>query len=272
MKTRVEDKSYGITTIEKGLCGFRYEYRDSYVEAIGHDYHVTTTAAGCETEGYVEYTCAVCGDSYRDEYTAATGHLHNAKIIRPTCVAYGYTEHICETCGDRYVTDYVKPTGHNFTDEVIPAGKDTIGFTKHTCEVCGYHYLSDFVTSGDDGYIPTEPEIPDPPDISDVPDEPDTPSAHEHNWVFAYEIHATDKYITLDNACECGEHETAGLQILCTDKFGNNEVLTITDEGQADYRRGKQKRRCGSVPDGRLSGGRRRAFQRVGNYAGSKAV
>lgn len=136
-------------------------------------------------------------------------------------MAYGYTEHICEKCGDRYVTDYVKPTGHNFTDEVIPAGKDTIGFTKHTCEVCGYHYLSDFVTSGDDGYIPTDP--------------PDEPSAHEHDWVFAYEIHATDKYITLDNACECGERETAGLQILCTDKFGNNEVLTVTEEGQADY-------------------------------------
>lgn len=223
------DETVTSTCTERGYtkhtcvtCG--YEYRDSYVEAIGHYYHVTTTAAGCETEGYVEYTCAVCGDSYRDEYTAATGHLHNAKIIRPTCVAYGYTEYICETCGDRYVTDYVKPTGHNFTDEVIPAGKDTIGFTKHTCEVCGYHYLSDFVTSGDDGYIPTDP-----------PDPPDDPPAHEHDWVLTYKIHETDKYITLDNACECGEHETAGLQILCTDKFGNSEVLAVTDEGQADY-------------------------------------
>ena len=44
----------------------------------------------------------------------------------------------------------------------------------------------------------------------------------------------TDKYIQLGYTCECGERDSTGLQVICTDIFGQCEVLTIT-EGQADY-------------------------------------
>lgn len=40
-----------------------------------HDYALSVVAVTCTTDGYVEYTCTVCGDSYLSETIPALGHV-----------------------------------------------------------------------------------------------------------------------------------------------------------------------------------------------------
>jgi unsaturated rhamnogalacturonyl hydrolase len=71
---------------------------DSYVEtiaALGHTYESVTTAPTCTDKGYTTHTCH-CGDHYVDSYIEATGHSYS-------CVEQnGFLIYTCDVCGDSY--------------------------------------------------------------------------------------------------------------------------------------------------------------------------
>lgn len=195
-------------------------YTDSFTEKLGHDYIEETLNATCTESGYTTYTCQRCGYSYIGDETEAKGHTYTENTVSATCVAYGFTEHICGDCNARYVTDYVKPLGHNYREEVVPATENQLGYTKHVCKTCGYTYLSDFSTSEDNGYI-------------EVPVEPQPP-VHTHSYTLTTTVDRTDKIITLDFVCDCGEEGVDLVTVLFTDKDG--EITTVKPvDGTVSY-------------------------------------
>ncbi|MBR6568058.1 MAG: hypothetical protein IKK60_05350, partial [Clostridia bacterium] len=60
-------------------------------------------------------------------------------VVAPDCDSKGYTEHICTLCGQYYVTDHVAPLGHK--EVAIPAVEPTCSSEGYTegkkCSVCG---------------------------------------------------------------------------------------------------------------------------------------
>ncbi len=123
-------------TLHKCACGD--EYKDSYVDALGHDEqrHDAQTPT-CEEDGYKEYvTCSRC-DYTTYQVDPATGHSFKETVVDPTCTEQGYTVHQCH-CGDEYTDTYVDELGHTeVIDPAVAATCTKTGLTegKH-CSVC----------------------------------------------------------------------------------------------------------------------------------------
>ena len=111
------------------------------IPALGHNYVAgMEVPAGCETPGYVPYTCSRCGESYNELTDNATGHTWDAgtEIQAPTADKYGIMKYVCEKC-DAEKTATIAPTGpHTFTltSETAPdcenAGEKVWTCTAHT--------------------------------------------------------------------------------------------------------------------------------------------
>jgi len=114
-------------------------------QALGHRYGETDRREPTETEdGYVEYTCARCGDTYR-EILPATGHEHvyeETDRREPTETEDGYVEYTCSVCGDTY-REILPATSHEHayeeTDRREPTETED-GYVEYTCGVCGDTY------------------------------------------------------------------------------------------------------------------------------------
>ncbi len=145
--------SAGYTTY---TCSCGSSYKDSYTDALGHDYkngkctrchakdpgqtHThdyksTVVKATCTEPGYTHYVCS-CGDSYDDNYTDALGHryflgicircgakdpnahthIYAEAVTKPTCTEKGYTTYSCTVCGDSYVGSYTNALGHSYAN------------------------------------------------------------------------------------------------------------------------------------------------------------
>ena len=175
------EKGYTIHTCS--IC--EHSYKDTYINALGHDYKLTSEkAATCTTDGEKIYTCSRCGDT-KTETVTATGHSYTTKVVAPTCTAKGYTLHTCKDCKDSYKDTYtnalghdyklisekaatcttdgekiytcsrcgdtktetVKATGHSYTTKVIAPTCTEKGYTLHTCSKCGDSYKDTYTNA-----------------------------------------------------------------------------------------------------------------------------
>ena len=122
---------------------------DSYTEVIAatgsHSYVTETVGATCTTAGSVTYTCTVCGDSYV-ETIAALGHSYEAVVTAPTCTTAGYTTYIC-ACGDSYVANETAALGHTYTTVTVSATCTEAGSVTYTC-ACGDSYVETIAALG----------------------------------------------------------------------------------------------------------------------------
>ena len=119
-------------------------YKDTYTNALGHDYKLTSEkAATCTTDGEKIYTCSRCGDT-KTETVKATGHNYTTKVIAPTCTAKGYTLHTCSKCGDSYKDTYTNATGHKYEETIVAPTTTEQGYTLHTCSVCKHSYKDNY--------------------------------------------------------------------------------------------------------------------------------
>ena len=118
--------------------------KKNYTPAKGHNYEsVTVREASCTQGGLTLYICKDCGDFYT-ETTPIGSHHYHTKTINPTCQSVGYTEHTCEVCGDTYITDIQPLVSHAFERITkVPTCTDK-GYTTSTCAVCGFSYVSDY--------------------------------------------------------------------------------------------------------------------------------
>jgi len=112
----------------------------------GHlwDEGVVEEEASCTWDGYVTYTCTVCGET-KTETIPATGHtVVTDEDVEPTCTESGQTggSH-CSVCGDiiDYPT-YIEPLGHSWDEGKIESSPTCItpGQKLYTCTVCGETY------------------------------------------------------------------------------------------------------------------------------------
>ena len=119
-------------------------YKDTYTNALGHDYKLTSEkAATCTTDGEKIYTCSRCGDT-KTETVKATGHSYTTKVIAPTCTEKGYTLHTCSKCGDNYKDTYTNATGHKYEETIVTPTTTEQGYTLHTCSVCKHSYKDNY--------------------------------------------------------------------------------------------------------------------------------
>ena len=134
-----------------------------------------TVTATCTTDGAMNYTCQICGET-KTEIILATGHAWDngsinknpntaekceviytcrfcgetktvvvdehdfkAEVVVPTCTEEGYTLHTCKNCGNSYRDTYIAETGHTWDDGVITKSPTTTeqGEKTYTCTVCG---------------------------------------------------------------------------------------------------------------------------------------
>ena len=102
-KLKNEDGSYIQTVTDT------YNYVVDEWVCTNHCYESVETAPSCTEDGYVTYTCKVCGDDYVviNENTA-TDHNYDSVVTPPTCSEEGYTTHTCLNCGDSFIDSKVE--------------------------------------------------------------------------------------------------------------------------------------------------------------------
>ena len=114
--------------------------------AEAHNYEATTTVMpGCETPGYIIYTCKDCGDTYRQDLDAI-GHKWTTEesiVSAATCGTPGYkmVKVWCPHCQMVQSSSMVEipATGvHNYVTNQKPATCTEAGYYRTECSVCHY--------------------------------------------------------------------------------------------------------------------------------------
>lgn len=91
---------------------------ENTVSVCRHVYSYSITAVpSCIEDGVGIFVCDLCGDEYT-EVLSATGHIYEANIIPAACETDGYIEYCCANCGDSYFDNAVPATGHSFDSGV----------------------------------------------------------------------------------------------------------------------------------------------------------
>ena len=134
------------------------------IAIVPHDHvYVLDSGAGasCESSGYRNYHCTVCG-SYYSETVDATGHHYNQKITEAaTCTSEGHVYEKCSDCGKTREAGIIAAKGHTETDPVIT--KKAIctepGSYTYTCADCGSVIADNVIAPLGHSY--GEPEITD---------------------------------------------------------------------------------------------------------------
>ena len=116
----------------------------NYMPAKGHEYdEVVIREATCKQGGLVLTLCSKCGDFYQTT-TALGAHKYKLEKHNPTCQSVGFTEHICEICGDNYITDMTSLIAHSYERVTKKPTCMDRGYTTSTCTMCGHNYVSDY--------------------------------------------------------------------------------------------------------------------------------
>ncbi len=116
----------------------------NYTPALGHDYDdVVIREANCKQGGLVLTLCKSCGDFHQT--TTATGeHKYQTKNHNPTCQSVGYKDHVCEICGHSYITDITPLISHAYERVIKKPTCTDKGYTTSTCTMCGLNTVSDY--------------------------------------------------------------------------------------------------------------------------------
>ena len=88
-----------------------------------HIYITGVFAPTCTKQGYTIYTCSDCGDSYKDSYVDALGHDYEEIVIAPNETEQGYTLHTCKRCGDSYTDHFTEPVPVYLAGDINGDGK-----------------------------------------------------------------------------------------------------------------------------------------------------
>ena len=105
----------------------------------GHNYVLTTVSPTCENDGYDLHVCSVCDHEYRDNYVEALGHQFGEWItdLETTCTENGLKHHVCSVC-DTSVSEEIAAHGHDYAViEEILATCTRQGKKAYECSYCG---------------------------------------------------------------------------------------------------------------------------------------
>ena len=116
---------------------------DTFVEAAGHKWALTTTLPPtCTEKGTQFYKCSVCGAT-RTEKIAPLGHDLSRCDLKPaaTCTQPGRAVGTCARCGVQ-IDEVIPAKGHDYSyaeTSVAPTCTE-LGHYKGTCPTCGKDY------------------------------------------------------------------------------------------------------------------------------------
>lgn len=116
---------------------------DTFVEAAGHKWALTTTLSPtCTEQGTAFYKCSACGAT-RTEKIAALGHDLSRCDLKPaaTCTQPGRAVGTCARCGVQ-IDEVIPAKGHDYSyaeTSVAPTCTEP-GHYKGTCPTCGKDY------------------------------------------------------------------------------------------------------------------------------------
>gem|GEM_PF-2185422 len=152
-----------------------------------HNYLATVTAPTCTEQGYTTHVCAECGDTYVDSYVPAMGHeYHYSLRLAPTLDKSGSVEGTCTRCqntttitlpkmnktdytytvvreatcqrsgigrytwktteyGKYFFDEAIPKSDHSFEDQVTEPTCTNRGYTTHVCSVCGESMIDSYV-------------------------------------------------------------------------------------------------------------------------------
>ena len=105
-KTEIEPHIFTEEVVKEATCSQKGEKRRScdcgYIEKVEietneHKYNETITNPTCDKEGFIAYTCEVCGDTYVENYEDKLGHSFGEWMVvtKPTEDTAGLMIRIC---------------------------------------------------------------------------------------------------------------------------------------------------------------------------------
>ena len=84
-----------------------------------------------------------------------SAHTFTETVVEATCDTFGYIEHTCSVCGYSYKSDYIDALGHDYTECVItrmPTLK-LKGIAKLKCNLDDYNYVIELPNLNEEEYI-----------------------------------------------------------------------------------------------------------------------
>lgn len=79
------------------------------ITKISHKYDSIVVNPICTEMGYTLHRCSLCQSEYKDTYVDAMGHNYIAtKVVEPTFAEPGYTLFVCSSCGDSYKDNFIE--------------------------------------------------------------------------------------------------------------------------------------------------------------------
>ena len=152
-------ESTGVKTLTCETCGAT---KTATVEKTGHSYTTTVTAPTCEEQGYTTHQCSNCESNYKDSYVNALGHNYNGvQTTAPTCTEDGVMTYTCQNDSEHTYTEAIKELGHDYESVVTAPTCTEKGYTTHTCSRCDDSYTDTYTDtvshSYDDGVVTKDP-------------------------------------------------------------------------------------------------------------------
>lgn len=90
-------------------CSVCNKMKEDVIPKTTHNYKAVITQPTCTTKGCTTYTCSICKDSYvdPDSYVNAIGHKYSlTSIVDPTTKALGYEVYTCSMCKNKENRNY----------------------------------------------------------------------------------------------------------------------------------------------------------------------
>lgn len=126
-------------------------YKDTYVDALGHDYKEVTTPATCKDKGSVDKVCTRCGEieHIRDLPVTEEHQWDSGKVTKAaTCTEAGEMLYTCTVCG-KTKTEVTKALGHSWEEKTTQATCTKAGSVDRTCKTCGVtEHVKDLPATG----------------------------------------------------------------------------------------------------------------------------
>lgn len=141
------------------ICSCGYEYKDTYVLKLGHNYSKNITidiAPTCTSAGSSSRHCQRCSQKIDETAINPLGHDYSTEwtVLLPTCTESGKKFYQCSRCEARKdVVETEAPLGHNIVStELYSATCSEEGYTKYNCSRCD-GYCNDFMPALGHDYV-----------------------------------------------------------------------------------------------------------------------
>ena len=146
-KTEIEHHIFTEEVVKEATCSQKGEKKIScdcgYIEKVEietkeHKYDETITNPTCDKEGFITYTCEVCGDTYVENYEDELGHSFGEWMVetKPTEDAAGLMIRICSI--DESHIDTLNLPKLNSEDYILDTKEPTCkedGFKKYIYQI-----------------------------------------------------------------------------------------------------------------------------------------